>query len=254
MRCLLAHDVEGYTSFFAEDAVVDWPFATDVKARVQGRAALAEYLRENLARLVASGRRFVATHDVVTHATERALVVEFAVEIATAESAIKRPYVHVYEFDAAGRITRMRDYFGVIARPNLALQAFAKIEAAVEAWDADLWANAFAENGAIEWRFAPEGFPRGVSGREAIRVQTKAMMERATAAGRKLVRYHDVKALSSSDPEVAVVEYKAERELADGTRSSLDYVWVLETKNGEIVHLRDYYDSAGALKLVRPST
>ncbi len=66
-----------------------------------------------------------------------------------------------------------------------------------------------------------------------------------------MVRYHDVQKHPTSDPEFAVIEFAAEREAKDGTCSSLHYVWVVETRDDEIVLLRDYYDSAAALKLVR---
>src|SRR4051794_30899226 len=86
---LIASDIEGYTSHFAEDAVIEWPFAPNGwKDRVEGTTAIAEYVGGNLARAKASGRRLVATHDVRFHEVDpRTFIVELAVEVASSDGS-----------------------------------------------------------------------------------------------------------------------------------------------------------------------
>ncbi len=116
LSCLLAYDVDGYAEVFAEDGVLEWPFAPpDWTRRLEGRAAIRAHVESNLARSKAAGRRLFALHDVMLHeASPHSLVAEFAVEVRASDgSSTLVPYVHVLRLTHDGHIASLRDYFGV---------------------------------------------------------------------------------------------------------------------------------------------
>lgn len=110
LAALVADDADAYAACFAEDGVLEWPFASgDLPRRVSGRVEIAAHVGQNLARSRAAGRRLTGPYDVRMHADgERCAVAELAVE--TAPGSPRLPYVHVYEVDDAGLITTLRDY------------------------------------------------------------------------------------------------------------------------------------------------
>lgn len=109
LAALVAHDIDAYAACFAEDGVIEWPFASgDFPRRVRGRAAIAEHVGANLARSRAAGRRIAGPYDVRTHTDGHCTIAEFTIE--TAPGSPRLPYVHVYEVDERDLITTLRDY------------------------------------------------------------------------------------------------------------------------------------------------
>ncbi|HEY4220656.1 MAG TPA: nuclear transport factor 2 family protein, partial [Myxococcota bacterium] len=237
IRALIAYDIDAYASLFAPTASISWPFAPpDWHQRADGPQGVRDVVGANLARSKESGRTLVAMHDLVMHELNaRELVAEFMVEVrGKAGASARMPYVHVLSVDDTGRILALRDYFSGgtlrVARTghvddNAGVRAFRAFERATMAWDADMLAEAFAEDGSMAWPFAPSVQPIG--GRENIRVRNRELMKAADAIGRRIVRYHDVKAHPDQNGTDAVIELKAERRYADGSLSSIAYVWVI---------------------------
>src|SRR4051794_14304650 len=101
--------------------------------------------------------------------------------------------------------------------------------------DTESQAALYAEDGVLEWPFAPEGVPRRFEGRDEIMRVLGTL--RANAPGlvideaRSKVVVHE-----TADPEVIVVEL----DLAAGDRS-LPYVHVYRVRDGKILSLRDYW-------------
>jgi ketosteroid isomerase-like protein len=120
------------------------------------------------------------------------------------------------------------------------------------ALDIDSYADTFAPDGAIEWPFAPGDWPhRRAHGRDQIRAVVGANLERARAAGRRLVGLHDVVVHETNEGRDAVVEFTVEIRGADGASARLPYVHVLHTtQDGRIASLRDYF-SAGTAQVAR---
>jgi ketosteroid isomerase-like protein len=116
LDCLLAYDIDAYADLFAENAVIEWPFAPpDLQGRVEGRDAIRSAVGRNLEMSRAGGRRLVGLHDVVVRevAGGNEVVVEFEVEILRPDGDTDRlPYVHILRVDEAGKIASLRDYFG----------------------------------------------------------------------------------------------------------------------------------------------
>jgi len=116
--------------------------------------------------------------------------------------------------------------------------------------DVDSWANSFAVDGVLEWPFRLEGFPARVEGREAIRAMVGPVWDRAQKVGRNILGHDRVTVYETTDPEVAVIEFDVYGEAA-GKPFRQSLLYVLRVRDGQIVLLRDYVDSAGLSALFR---
>jgi ketosteroid isomerase-like protein len=103
--------------------------------------------------------------------------------------------------------------------------------------------DCFAADGVLEMPFAPIGMPRRRVGRDAIRRALEPMYRAARAAGHEVLAYDDVRAHDTADPEVVIVELVAQGVQADGTPYQMPFIQVVRVRGGEIVELRDYFDS-----------
>jgi ketosteroid isomerase-like protein len=118
--CLLNNNVDGWVNHWAEEGRIEFPFApAGYVARVEGKAAIAEYMSSLPAKF--EFRRF----DVLTaysDASGQQAVVEFACEGTALET--RRPYnqhyVALLTFDADGKILVYRDFWN----PLVAIEAF----------------------------------------------------------------------------------------------------------------------------------
>ncbi|MGW2326093.1 nuclear transport factor 2 family protein [Streptomyces sp. NPDC001700] len=99
---------------------------------------------------------------------------------------------------------------------------------------ADLW----AEDGTMEFPFAPPGWPRRLEGREAVREYVRDYPDhidlRAVA--------HEV-VHRTADPGVLIVEFAVDAvAVPTGRPLRIDYVAVITVRDGEIVSYRDYWN------------
>src|SRR5690349_127741 len=84
-------------------------------------------------------------------------------------------------------------------------EVFERLHRAVrDDYDMETQAALFAEDGTLEWPFAPAGMPRRIKGREAIRRLLDAAGHRARQAGRRITGYRAVVVHETSDPDVIV--------------------------------------------------
>jgi len=107
-------------------------------------------------------------------------------------------------------------------------------------------ADLFAEDGVMEFPFAPPGFPRRLAGREQIASVLAAAVEPVRASGRRLTGYHSLVVHDTADPEVLIAEFEVHGRTADGDTYELPYVQVFRIRDGRIVSLRDYWSGATA--------
>lgn len=122
-------------------------------------------------------------------------------------------------------------------------EVFARLREVVLQFDMDAQADLYAEDGVLEWPFAPDGMPRRVAGREAIRHVLVPLGERARAAGHHLLGYQSVEVHDTTDPEVIIAEFDVQGEiLPDGRPYQLSFVQVLRVRDGKIVTFRDYWN------------
>ena len=122
-------------------------------------------------------------------------------------------------------------------------EVFARLQEVVLKFDMDAQADLYAEDGVLEWPFAPEDMPRRVAGREAIRRVLVPLGERARAAGHRLLEYQSLVVHDTSDPEVIIAEFDVRGEIVPSGRPyQLSYVQVLRVRDGRIVTFRDYWN------------
>jgi ketosteroid isomerase-like protein len=110
-------------------------------------------------------------------------------------------------------------------------------------------ADLFAEDGVMEFPFAPPGVPRRLEGREAIRTVLGTAAERARQAGVRLEWHGEYTVHQTGDPEVIVVEFEARGRGADERVHRVPYLQVLRVRDGQIVHFRDYWSIETAAPL-----
>jgi ketosteroid isomerase-like protein len=113
--------------------------------------------------------------------------------------------------------------------------------ARVKAYDAEGYADVFADDGVLEFPFAPAGWPTKLEGRAAILASTRLNFARARDAGRKFTELRPV-VHDGADPATAVVELEARVEAsATGRSCTLRYVHVYRVREGRVASLRDYF-------------
>ncbi|GAB2926625.1 nuclear transport factor 2 family protein [Nonomuraea fastidiosa] len=106
------------------------------------------------------------------------------------------------------------------------------------------FAGLWAEDGVIEFPFAPPGYPRKVEGREAIREYLRDYPEKYDV--REVVR----KVIHRTEnPEVVVVELEVAGIVPrSGEPYRMEYVAIITVRDGEIRHYRDYWNPLQAAR------
>jgi ketosteroid isomerase-like protein len=107
------------------------------------------------------------------------------------------------------------------------------------------FAGCFALDGVLETPFAPPGFPHKTVGREAIRDLLRPNYEAAKQAGRRITEYRDLRIHETTDPELMVAEFELIGVDRDEEPYSARFIQVVRVRAGEIVEMRDYFDSRG---------
>ena len=122
-------------------------------------------------------------------------------------------------------------------------QVVERLHRLVAEGDLEGQAELFAADGVLEWPFAPDGVPRRLEGREAIRAVFAPLGRRMREAGRRPGAVADVVVHETLDPEVVVAE------LALGGDDPLPYVQVFRVRDGQILEFRDYFGPRTAAAL-----
>jgi len=118
----------------------------------------------------------------------------------------------------------------------------ARYHASMLAKDADALAGLYAETGIHEFPLLSPFFPQRLHGREAVRQHYNAVW------GRSPIRITEIRQVAlheTADPGVIVSEAEFTAE-GPAKTFSLAFAIVMQVKNGQIVHLRDYMDALGA--------
>src|SRR5450755_181810 len=114
--------------------------------------------------------------------------------------------------------------------------------------DTDGYADLFAPDGVIEAPFAPPGTPSRLEGREAIREYSRRVM----ASPLRLEDYEVVELYQTQDPEVVIVEMRAQATLTTTGRSFVaTSIQILRIREGQIVLFRDFADSRALEDVIR---
>jgi ketosteroid isomerase-like protein len=116
------------------------------------------------------------------------------------------------------------------------------------AGDGVVFADLFAEDGVLEYPFAPPGQPRRLRGREAIRAHFAA-----GAPARRLFEMAGVDALArqTDDPEVVVAQIEHHgRSAVTGQPYRFRALGIIRVRDGQIVSYEDYMDPVAAARLL----
>jgi ketosteroid isomerase-like protein len=108
--------------------------------------------------------------------------------------------------------------------------------------DMTAFAGLWAETGAIEFPFAPPGYPRRVEGRAAIQEYMRGYPEILDVQEITEQVLHQ-----SVDPDVVIAEFEAAgRVVGTGMPYRMRYIAVITVRDGEIQHYRDYWNPLAA--------
>ncbi|WP_086663524.1 nuclear transport factor 2 family protein [Lentzea kentuckyensis] len=100
------------------------------------------------------------------------------------------------------------------------------------------FAGLWAEDGVMEFPFAPPGYPARLEGRAAIEDYLRDYPKMLDIQGFPTQVVHQ-----STNPDVAVVEFDAEGVVvATGKPYRFSYIAVIIVRDGEIVSYRDYWN------------
>jgi len=109
----------------------------------------------------------------------------------------------------------------------------------------DAWVDLWAEDGVMEFPFAPPGAPRRLAGKAAVSSYMSAYPDHIDLTAIPYVEVH-----RTDDPDVVVVEMRSEgRAVATGQPFEMSYVAVVTVKEGLITHYRDYWNPLTALEI-----
>lgn len=110
------------------------------------------------------------------------------------------------------------------------------------AHDMAAFAGLWAEDGVLEFPFAPPGYPRRVEGRAAVHEYLRAYPDLLDVR-----EVTDKVVHRAVDPELAVVEFEvAGFVVATGRPYRLRYIAVITVRDGAIRHYRDYWSPSAA--------
>lgn len=104
--------------------------------------------------------------------------------------------------------------------------------------DIAAWVGLWAEDGVLEFPFAPEGWPGKLDGRDAIAAYMQAYPEHID-----LHEFPDVRIHETADPDTIVVEMRGVGRLVEtGAPFDMRYIAVVTVREGQIVSYRDYWN------------
>jgi len=103
------------------------------------------------------------------------------------------------------------------------------------------WVDLWAENGTMEFPFAPPGWPGRLEGREAVAAYMRHYPDHIELHDIRDVRIHQ-----TTEPDVIVVEMRGVgRVVETGGPFDMTYIAVVTFQDGLIASYRDYWNPLG---------
>ncbi|MEY9487080.1 ketosteroid isomerase-like protein [Streptomyces calvus] len=110
--------------------------------------------------------------------------------------------------------------------------------------DIPAWVDLWAEDGVMEFPFAPEGWPRRLEGKEAVAAYMRDYPDH--------IDLHDIPDLRihrTTDPDTLVVEMRGVgRVVATGAPYDMTYIAVVTFRDGLVTGYRDYWNPLAVLE------
>ncbi|MFH9008632.1 nuclear transport factor 2 family protein [Streptomyces afghaniensis] len=106
------------------------------------------------------------------------------------------------------------------------------------------WVGLWAEDGVMEFPFAPEGWPRRLEGKEAVAAYMRPYPDHIDLHDFPALRIHQ-----TTDPQTIVVEMRGVGRLVE-TDAPFDmtYIAVVTVRDGHITSYRDYWNPLAVLE------
>ncbi|WP_405819461.1 nuclear transport factor 2 family protein [Streptomyces sp. NBC_01390] len=106
------------------------------------------------------------------------------------------------------------------------------------------WLDLWAEDGVLEFPFAPEGWPERLDGKEAIAAYMRPYPDHIDLHDFPAVQIHE-----TLDPQVIVVEMRGVGLLVEtGSPFDMTYIAVVTVRDGRILSYRDYWNPLAVLE------
>ncbi|MFF1279116.1 nuclear transport factor 2 family protein [Streptomyces marokkonensis] len=106
------------------------------------------------------------------------------------------------------------------------------------------WVALWAEDGRLEFPFAPQGWPQRLEGKEAIAAYMRHYPDHID-----LHDFPDPRIHQTTDPETIVVEMRGVGRLVEtGAPLDMTYIAVVTVQEGQITSYRDYWNPLAVLE------
>ena len=110
--------------------------------------------------------------------------------------------------------------------------------------DVESWMSLWDENGILEFPFAPQGRLPQVEGKAALSPYIQAVIKDL-----EILRIPQQQIHLTLDADLIIVEITYEgRIVSTGRIYHASYVWVMRTKDGKLIHVRDYWNPLAVLE------
>lgn len=110
--------------------------------------------------------------------------------------------------------------------------------------DIPAWVALWAEDGFMEFPFAPDGWPKRLENREAIATYMRHYPDHIDLHDFPELRIHQ-----TTDPETIVVEMRGVGRLVESNRPfDMTYIAVVTAQDGRFTSYRDYWNPLAALE------
>jgi ketosteroid isomerase-like protein len=116
--------------------------------------------------------------------------------------------------------------------------------------DIDGWMSLLDDNFVIEFPFAPQGRPNRIEGKANLHSYIQQVLNSIEFVGIVQQQIH-----LAADADVMIVEITVEGRAPSMEKiHTLKYIWVLTTKDGKLIHQRDYWNPQAMLEVMRDAT
>ncbi|MEU9988875.1 nuclear transport factor 2 family protein [Streptomyces sp. NPDC048045] len=110
--------------------------------------------------------------------------------------------------------------------------------------DIDGWVGLWAEDGVMEFPFAPDGWPRRLEGRPAVAAYMRDYPDHIDLHG-----FPDLQIHETTDPRTIVVEMRGVGRLVQSDSPfEMTYIAVVNVQHGRITAYRDYWNPLAVLE------
>jgi ketosteroid isomerase-like protein len=108
----------------------------------------------------------------------------------------------------------------------------------LESMNIDYWLELWDESGLQEMPYSPEGFPKQLEGKAAIKQQYSSLPENFHS-----MQFVDRVVHETLDPSIFIVEYRGiiDVKLTGKPYNNL-YCGIFTIQNGKLVHFKEYFD------------